>query len=299
MTTPEPSPSPLAAATKKCRGTLVGATAALVQAETTAESACHAKIVTAKLPADTDCLSEPKTVLALGKARTKLGAAVTKACGGKDKICGSADDVPLDAIGWTDATCPNVAGGTCTNPTVDCAGIATCLTCIGETVVQRGVTLAYGALVATDPKADKPLNKCQVAVGASTAKLVTASSKSLAKCWATVNAGKAIGACPAADGKAEGAITTADATALTSLCKACGGPDKVCGGADDFLPSAIGFAGSCPNVTPPGAPAPCTATIAGVQDVATCLACVTGFDVGCATLAAVPALAPYPAECAP
>jgi hypothetical protein len=41
------------------------------------------------------------------------------------------------------------------------------------------------------------------------------------------------------------------------------------------------------------------AAVGTLQDLATCVDCLTEFDVDCATFAAVPGLAAYPSECAP
>src|SRR6185369_10418774 len=93
---------------------------------------------------------------------------IEKSCGGKDKACGvGADDVPLTDVGWGIGACPNVAGASCTNAIADCDGVATCVACIDEFAVDHAITLADGALVATNPKdkAEKPINKCQATIG--------------------------------------------------------------------------------------------------------------------------------------
>jgi hypothetical protein len=113
-----------------------------------------------------------------------------------------------------------------------------------------------------------------------------------------VNAGDATGTCPAADGKAAGAIAKAESKKIAAICNACGGADKLCGGGDDFTPAQIGFATNCPDVTPPGAPS-CAHTITTLQDVVDCVDCVTEFEVDCAISVAVPALTAYPTECNP
>ena len=79
----------------------------------------------------------------------------------------------------------------------------------------------------------------------------------------------------------------------------CGGADKACGGAVDLAPVAIGFAPTCPAVDPPDGAPSCFNPIVSLQDVVTCIDCVTNFRVDCSTLAAVPGFTPYPPECAP
>ena len=181
--------------------------------------------------------------------------------------------------------------------------VATCLTRIGEAAVDQATGLYYDALVPdalvpTDPKdkAQKALNKCQATIGRAATTFLGAKSKALAKCWMSVNAGKATGTCPDTDGKAAGAIVKAEAKKIAAICKACGGGDKACGGADDFTPTQIGFAPTCPAVAPPGA-ASCGGAVGALQDLVGCVDCVTEFKVDCVTLAAVPAFASYPPEC--
>jgi hypothetical protein len=302
--TPTPAPTPGGGdkAAQKCRAAIVTAGSVLLQSEGKALSACAGKVVSGKLPHGTTCRTEAKTAAAIGKATAKVASTVTKACGGKDKTCGSGnDDVPLADAGWQIASCPNVEGGTCTNAISDCTGIATCLTCIGEAAVDRAIGLYYDALVQTDPtdRAQKALNACQATIGRATTTFLGAKSKALAKCWQTVNAGKATGDCPAADGKATDAIAKAESKKVAAICKACGGADKACGGADDLTPAAIGFAPTCPAVDPPSGAPSCFGAIASLQDVVTCVDCVTEFEVDCATLAAVPGFAAYPPQCAP
>ena len=200
--TSTPSPAPTATpggddtAVRKCRAAIVGSAAALVQAEAKAEGACAAKIVSGKLPHGTTCRTEAKTAAVIGKARAKLTTAVAKACGGKDKTCGSgSDDVPLAATGWAIGSCPAFRGNACTNAITDCAGISTCVTCIGEAALDEAIGLYNAALTPTDPKnkAEKVLNKCQATIGRAATTFLGAKSKALAKCWQTVNAGKATG----------------------------------------------------------------------------------------------------------
>jgi hypothetical protein len=300
--TPTPSATPTsdAVAGRKCRAALAVGAATLVAAEAKALGACHAKIVRGKLPADTVCRAESKAAAAVTKARDRVDKTLAKSCGGKDKTCGvGGDDVPLAEIGWDSASCPSFPGATCTNAVTDCTDIATCLTCIGEAAVDQAIGLAHDALIPTDPKdkAEKPLNKCQAAVGGATTKFFIAKANALVKCWIAVNAGKAAGPCP--DAKASAAIAKAEAKKEATICKACGGDDKACDGVDDFTPLDIGFVPTCPAADPPGTTPPCSGAIGALQDLVDCIDCVSGFDADCATLAAVPDLAAYPSECQP
>ena len=301
-TSPTASPNPPdAKAATRCRSAIASGAAAFLKAVAKAEGACGTKIVAGKLAHGTTCRTETKAAEAIGKAETKLVGTIVKACGGKDKTCGAGgDDVALADVGWQIGACPGIEGGTCTNAITDCTGIAACLTCIDEAALDQAIGLYYDALTPSDPKnkAEKALNKCQATIGSAATTFLVAKSKALAKCWETVNGGKATGDCPAADGKAADAIAKAESKKVAAICKACGGADKTCGGADDFTPADIGFVTSCPNVTPPGAPS-CGGAIATLQDVVNCVDCATEFKVDCATLAAVPGFTAYPPECAP
>jgi hypothetical protein len=305
-TTKTPTPQPTATASfgdkgpTKCRAAIASASSALVAAESKAVSACHAKVVAAKLPAATDCRTETKAAAAIAKAHDKLGAAIARACGGKDKTCGAGgDDVALELLGWSVGTCPGVGGGSCGTPIGDCGGVATCVTCVGDALVDRTLGVV-GALVPTDPtdKAQKPLVKCQAALAKATATYLRATTGALTKCWEAVNAGKATGACPGADAKTVAALAKAEDKKIAAICKACGGPDKQCGGDDDFAPGTIGFPASCPDVTPP-AGVSCAATPTSLADVVACVDCVADFSASCATGVAVPHLAAYAQSCRP
>jgi hypothetical protein len=165
--------------------------------------------------------------------------------------------------------------------------------------------LTYDAINQTDPSAQAELNKCQQAIGKETQAFVAAKSKALAKCWDGRLKGKHGGTCPdgaAAAGtpsrKAADAIAKAESKRQAKICKACGGADGLCDGANDQTPAAIGFAGSCPNVTIPGGGS-CAATNSTLQDIVDCVGCVAEFREDCVDAIGVPSLVAYPAECNP
>jgi hypothetical protein len=250
------------------------------------------------LPKDTPCDSESKTVEAISKARTKLTNAIGKACGGKDKTCDTVNDVSLTDIGWLLPACPGFAGTDCTNATMDCAGVATCVTCIGEASVHQAIGLAYDDLVATNAKlkADKPLNKCQRAIGKAAAALLAAKADALARCWDAVNEGRTLGLCP--NVHASDVIAKATAQKARVICKACGGNDRKCDGMDDYAAADIGFTKNCPDLAPPPN-ASCAATVSTIGELFSCLDCISDFHASCATVSAVPVFLAYPTECVP
>src|SRR5262249_8906643 len=157
-----------------------------------------------------------------------------------------------------------------------------------------------GALEPTDPK-DKtqhPLNHCQAGIGKAAGRFLVAKSAALSKCWGAVSSEKIAGTCPDTDPKTVAAIAQAESSKEAAICHACGGPEKVGGGGDDFTPTEIGFTATCPDVSAPGG-ASCAAPVTALPDLVTCVDCVTEARTDCATLATVPAFVPYPAECLP
>ncbi len=282
---------------QKCKAAIVKAGAAFVQAKAKALVKCEEAMVKGKLAAG-DCHGDPKAAPAIAKAATKLRASIHKACGGKDKACATGDDDTLASIGWDIGVCPNFENGACGDLIEDCADVATCVQCIGEAATDRAVGVSYDAFVASNPKTEKELNKCQVAIGKATAAFFVARSKALAKCWKAVNANKATNPCPVpGDGKAAAAIAKAETKKRAAICKACGGADKLCNGVGDLTPTAIGFVAQCPNATTPGGEV-CDGAVATLADLVDCVDCVNAYAADCSDRSAVPAfVSPYPAVC--
>jgi hypothetical protein len=52
----------------------------------------------------------------------------------------------LASIGWDLVTCPNLGGGSCQNPLVDCGDVVDCVQCGGERAVEQTVGRAYDDL---------------------------------------------------------------------------------------------------------------------------------------------------------
>jgi hypothetical protein len=155
------------------------------------------------------------------------------------------------------------------------------------------MTLYHGALAL--PSSDnRPLNKCQVAIGRASVRFLVAKSKALRDCWlrhlATPDA------CP--DGYTSAKIAGAHAVARAKICHACGGGDHLCSGGDGFSPATIGFVTSCPAVTGTTA-GDCGAIdpIDDLDDLAQCATCVTDFKGDCADAVPVPGLTDYPPDC--
>jgi cysteine-rich repeat protein len=295
--TPPPGPSSL-----KCQRAIVKESSKFDVATIKTLQKCEArKLAGALLPA-TDCATESSTAARIAKADAKLRAGIAKVCGGANKICdvldsGAAADEPLFSIGWQLGACPDLRGAGCANPLVDCADVGECLGCALAQGAQQSIALSYASLLPATPGSD--LAKCQATIGSQATKFVAAKLKALAKCEDAILRGKSVGPCPVpGDGKADGAITKAESKMIASICQACGGADRACGGGDDLAVAAIGFPATCPAVAVPGGPV-CAATIGTLDDLVGCVACLTEANVDCADFLTVPGLKAYPAECRP
>lgn len=273
-----------------CQREIAKASAKYVQAKLKALQKCNDAVVTDASPGP---CPDAKAAGKITKAESKLRSSIDKKCGGADKSCGTgADDDSLAAIGWT-GDCPNFENGGCTNAIADCDDVSDCLVCVDEAAVDQAIDLYYGDLNLTTT--DPATIGCQRAIGKSTAAFFAAKSKALQKCEDGIMKGTVTGPCPDA-GKAAPAIAKAESKKRAGICKACGGPDRLCGGGDDLSPAQIGFTGNCPNVTIPGG-ASCARTISSVQDVVDCVDCVTEFKADCLDPLAARGLRPYPSEC--
>src|SRR5205814_338890 len=96
-----------------------------------------------------------------------------------------------------------------------------------------------------------------------------------------VLSGSSSGPCP--DAVASGSIAKAEVRKARGICKACGGPDRTCGGGDDIDPATIGFPSSCPDVTVPHG----SSCAASVTDMSGVVACGDDRDADCDVDAAV------------
>jgi hypothetical protein len=197
--------APARAVPRKCQQAIAKESSKFVQARAQALQKCEDQKVKAKLPATTDCTTEPETASAIQKATDKLASNVAKQCGGADKSCSSgSDDEPLGSIGWGGTSaCPDFESSGCTNAIGHCGDIAECLLCIGEAAVDQGLDLYYGQLDDGEFGEKSALNKCQRAIGKETTKFLQAKSKALQKCWDARLKTKHSNECPdPGDGKA-------------------------------------------------------------------------------------------------
>lgn len=280
----------------RCETAIARAQARFEQAALKALGKCEARVAAGTLSPSTDCHADPVTIVAIGRARDKAADGITKGCCGADRACGTGDDDTTASLGWG-PSCPNFANGACTNGIADPGDVATCLGCIGGGAIDQVVDVVYGRM-RNGTAGDAP-DHCRAAIGKAVGKFVIAKTKALSTCWSARARGRHTNACPdPGDGKAVAAIARATTTLRASICGACGGIDGACGGGDDLTPADVGFVAECPAVDVPGGGS-CAASIATLDDVATCIACITEFAVDCGDRAAVPAFAAYPGECNP
>jgi hypothetical protein len=271
----------------KCKREIAKRSSQFAQAKIVALQKCEEALLKG---ATTGPCPDAKTATKIAQAEAKLRSAISAKCGGADHSCGTADDDPLAAIGWNIGSCPDFETAGCTNAISNCSGISDCLSCANEAAVDQAIDLYYGALA---PSSNGSVQSCQRDIGKNAVKFLRAKSKALQKCEDAVLKGAA-GPCP--DAQAAAKIASARAKQIQKMCSSCGGADRACGGGDDLTPVQIGFASTCPSVTIPGG-ASCGGSIGTLQDLVTCVDCVTEFKADCLDPLAVPAVRAYPSEC--
>jgi len=244
-----------------------------------------------------------RTAEKIARAQSKLRAAIARRCGGDDRACGGdlTGEVTPALLDFP-APCPSFAQNPaleCTQPLNDCDDLADCLICIGETAVAQGITRTFADLLPGGPE------RCQRTIGTVTQKLVAAEVAAIEKCWDGRVRGRHTGECPdelAPRGtdprRAFERIARARAKHAKTICRACGGGDRACGGADDSDPvGEIGFRAACDDVHVHDLEE-CGRPIATLDDLVDCTRCVSALEAQCMASAPVPSLVEYPHDCA-
>ncbi len=284
--------APASADPATCRRAVNANLAKFVQAKLKILQKCEDAVVRGKIAGP---CPDAATATKISRAAGKLRRVVSQRCGGLDRNCGlGGDDETLASIGWDVGSCPGLETASCANPIADCNGVVDCIDCVGQAAVDRAVDLSYGSLI---PSAvGTALNRCQVTIGKSMARLYATRTQALAKCEDKVLAGAQAGPCPDAV-KTVPKLARAATKAQVAICKACGGADRLCGGGDDLTPAMIGFPASCSAVTVPSGGPVCAGAIANLQDLVDCVGCVVQFKTDCVDFLGVPTLKAYPDEC--
>jgi hypothetical protein len=211
------------------------------------------------------------------KATAKIAAADAKRTKAITKACGA---LAPDAAGFG-ATCPGYTGA-CANPIATIADVSACVDCANRRGNGELLDAVYGAAL------DPALLKCQLGLGKVVASHVRAVAALLARCEDGRARGKIAVPCP--DARTAGKITAKNAKLRQTLCKVCGGPDKLCDGNADAAPATLGLT-SCPARTVPGGAACGNLAIDDLAGVVTCVECLATFETVCTT-----ALAAHPGE---
>ncbi|MEO6027592.1 MAG: hypothetical protein ABIR79_12055 [Candidatus Binatia bacterium] len=276
----------------KCRHAVVKGAAKLAHVRLTALRKCEEAKRSGKVPALGACRDEADVAAALASATGKLATAIDRVCGGPDRRCGSGDDLGLAAMQWP-STCPELEGQGCGASLASCADVATCVACLADAAVTRGVALVYAPFAVADPKTQKAIARCQKTLASAATVLADTRLKVDARCLAARLDGKHDQPCPLpGDGKAAAVLAKARAKAEASVCKACGGADKRCGGGDDLTRELVGVAAACPGV------GLCATAIASFTDLVACFDCTAAVRGDCALAGAAPGVVDYPAVCA-
>jgi hypothetical protein len=275
----------------KCKRAIAKGSADYFEARLKALAGCQKRQLAGKIPVG-DCRAEEKARAAINKAQEKMEDAIDRACGGRDNICGSLDDLPLDSIGFGTA-CPDFEEFGCTNTLRSCGDVAACLLCIDAVAVDQGMTL-LGKMGLSDPKTQKPLNKCQRTVVDASTSFLAAFADVYAKCSDKFLQKKGDPSCiNGPDGTRIGKL---EAKRIRTIDKACLAPDG-----HVFTDAEIGFNGICPNVRtldPPDASSSCYQSgVGNAAGLSYCSQCLSQIEARCAVYAATPAVRPYPVEC--
>ena len=284
---------------EKCEQTVARAGGAYLAQHLGVLRRCERLRLQGILAADVDCLEGDQTAAELEGIRRDLQNAIGRACGGADKTCGTGDDMTPTEFGWGNVTqCPDIDNSGCTGAISSCADVTTCIECSGAAASRQAVELIFEDFDPVQFGTDSDANFCQLAIGKAATKFLQVSARALAKCWIARIQGKDDGDCPDGTGKDGDMIAKAEAKKQKVICKACGGPDKACGGADDLSVADFGFGSDCPAVSVPSGGS-CGGAILDVPDVVDCVDCVAKFKAECMARLGAPGVGPYPAECNP
>lgn len=266
--TSTPTPTPTVAASPiptpgkaqiACRRTVIKAAAKYVDADTRARATCETARLKGKVAGP--CPD--------GKAAVKIAAADAKRTKSILKACGTL--TPADA--GFGAACPGYTGA-CTDAIATVADVSACADCGARRAGEELAAAIYGA------PADAALLKCQLGLGTAATGYYRAVSALLTKCEDDVARGKLVAPCP--DAKTASTIAAKSAKLRSTICKACGGTDKLCDGSGDAAPATLGLT-TCPARTVPGGAACGGLVIGELADVVACVECLANFESTCTT----------------
>lgn len=256
---PTPTATPPGKAQLTCRRAIIKAGTKFAAAHAQALSACESQRLKGKLAGP---CPDAKTTAKITAADVKRTKAITKACGAL-----SAADTGFGT------TCPGYTGG-CTSPIASIGDVSTCVDC----AARRAGSELLGLVHAAPP--DTVTLKCQLGLGKAVVGHARTVAALLARCEDGVARGKIVAPCP--DAKTTAKIAAKNTKLRRTLCKACGGKDKLCDGTGDATPAVLGLT-TCPSRIVPGGAACGSLTIGTLADVAACVECVATFETVCTT----------------
>lgn len=256
---PTPTPGPLGKAELACRRAIVKATTAFGAAYGKTRVGCETQRLKGKLAG----------VCPDAKAAAKIAAADAKRTKTIAKACGA---LAPAATGFG-ASCPGFTGG-CTSAIASLSDVSSCLDCAARRAGDELAATVYAA-----PR-DAAILKCQLAVGKAGVGHARTVASLLARCEDGVLRGKIAGPCP--DAKTAAKITAKATRLRRTLCRTCGGKDKLCGGSDDATPAALGIT-SCPPRTVPGGAICSDLDVADLGEAVVCVECLAGFKSTCSS----------------
>jgi len=268
---PGPTPTPGGDVTpgkaeRACRRAILRAGTAFAATYGKLIVGCETQRLKGKL---TGACPDAKTLTKIAAADAKRTKVITKACGA----------LPVTMTGFG-ATCPSFTGG-CADAIGSVADVSACVDCgLRRAGDELGATV-YGATP------DPAILKCQLATGKAAVGHARAVASLLARCEDGVARGKIAAPCP--DPKTATKLADKATKLRKTLCAACGGKDKVCGGDGDATPTALGIT-SCPARTIPAGAACADPAITDLAGVVACVECLATFEGTCGTqLVATPA----------
>ena len=262
---PSATPTPLPIATPgkaplACRRAITKTAAKFAAADLRARVTCETARLKGKLAGP---CPDPKAAAKIAAADAKRTKAIVKACGA----------LPVGETGFGNA-CPGHTGA-CTAAIASASDVSACVDCGARRASAALTAAVYGA------PADAASLKCQLGFGTGVTGYYRAVAALLAKCEDDVARGKLAGTCP--DPKTAGRIAAKSTKLHTTLCKVCGGADKICDGVADAAPATLGLT-TCPARTIPGGTACGDIDIGELADVVACAECLATYEATCTTM---------------
>ena len=200
------------AAAGTCRGAILRAATNYGQTRFKVLQRCEDRIVRGHLPPSTDCAGGPgdQTRLARAAARMRTDREQLR---GYNRFCAATDTGGRRRYAGVRRVFSDVSdfeASGCSGDLADCDDVAGCLICIAQSG-RPGIDLYYDALIPTDARGHRTLDRCQRAIGKRAVKFATTKERVLARCWKAVNGGNAVPPCPVpGDAKALLAIARAE-----------------------------------------------------------------------------------------